>query len=150
MITEFGDCAPAQSNRLRFAEGAISRTYGSGEFRCGSASAEGGGAVQIAASSHVLLSAGQALVHTDVDRSLAPIKVRRISFADLGDVLRKGWDDFLAFRDDVIFLCVVYPLAGLVLAYLLSSSSLLPLIVPVFAGFALLGPFAAIWLYQMS
>ena len=108
------------------------------------------GAVQIAATSQVLLSAGQALVHTDVDRSLAPIKVRRISYADLGDALRKGWDDFLAFRADVIFLCVVYPLAGLVLAYLLSSSSLLPLVFPVFSGFSLLGPFAAVWLYQMS
>lgn len=108
------------------------------------------GAMQIAATSQVLLSAGQALVHTDVDRSLEPIKVRRISFADLGDALRKGWDDFLAFRADVLFLCLVYPLAGLVLAYLLSSSSLLPLVFPVFSGFALLGPFAAVWLYQMS
>jgi uncharacterized membrane protein len=108
------------------------------------------GAVQIAATSHVLLSAGQALIHTDVDSSLSPIKVQRISYADLGDALREGWDDFLALRDDVVFLCLIYPLAGVALAYLLSSSGLLPLIFPVFSGFALLGPFAAVWLYEMS
>ena len=43
--------------------------------------------------------------------------VRRISVADLGDVLAKGLDDFAACRSDVIFLCIIYPLAGLVLAW---------------------------------
>ncbi|WP_374545984.1 DUF2189 domain-containing protein [Rhodoblastus sp.] len=108
------------------------------------------GATQIAATGQVLLSTGHALLHTDVDPSLAPIQVRPIAYADLGDALRKGWDDFLAFRDDVVFLCFFYPLAGLTLAYLLSSSGLLPLIFPVFAGFVLIGPFAAVWLYEMS
>lgn len=61
MITEFGDCACAQSNRLRFAEAAISRTYGSGRIQMRIKHPAEWGAVQIAATSQVLLSAGQAL-----------------------------------------------------------------------------------------
>jgi uncharacterized membrane protein len=108
------------------------------------------GAMQIAATGHALRSLGNTLIHTDVDSSLAPPQVRRISFADLGDVLKKGWDDFLAYRADVIFLCLVYPLAGLALAFMTSNASLLPLIFPLFSGFTLIGPFAALFLYEMS
>src|SRR3954466_904738 len=44
--------------------------------------------------------------------------VRRIGVADLRDVLVKGLGDFAAYRTDVVFICVIYPLAGLVLARL--------------------------------
>lgn len=108
------------------------------------------GAVQIASTGHALRALGHNLIHTDVDSSLAPPQVRRISYADLGEVLAKGFSEFLAFRDDVIFLCLVYPVAGLALAYMTSNASLLPLIFPLFSGFALIGPFAALWLYEMS
>ena len=37
--------------------------------------------------------------------------IRRISVADLRDVLAKGLDDFRTFRTDVIFVCVIYPVA---------------------------------------
>jgi uncharacterized membrane protein len=108
------------------------------------------GAVQVAATGHALRSIGHAIFHPDVDNTLATPEVRRISFADLGDVLVKGFNDFLAFRDDVIFLCFIYPLVGLVLAYMTSNAGLLPLIFPLFSGFVLIGPFAAVWLYEMS
>src|SRR5690348_6719098 len=63
--------------------------------------------------------------------------VRRISMSDLRDALALGIDDFAALRSDVIFLCVVYPLAGLVLARLVFGYGLLPLLFPLASGFAL-------------
>jgi uncharacterized membrane protein len=49
--------------------------------------------------------------------------VRRIGVADLKDALREDFDDLGAFRTDVIFLCVIYPIIGLVLARLASHAT---------------------------
>jgi uncharacterized membrane protein len=76
--------------------------------------------------------------------------VRKIALSDLKDVLAKGIDDFRAFPTHVIFLSVIYPVVGLVLAGLTLSYDLLPLLFPLAAGFALVGPFAAIGLYELS
>jgi uncharacterized membrane protein len=76
--------------------------------------------------------------------------IRRVAVADLGLALARGYDDFLAYRTDVIFLCVLYPLVGLVLARLAFGYDLLPLIFPLASGFALVGPFAAVGLNEMS
>src|ERR1700726_827361 len=76
--------------------------------------------------------------------------VRRIGVADLGLALARGYDDFAAYRTDVIFLCVIYPLVGLVLARLAFGYDLLPLIFPLASGVALVGPFAAVGLNEMS
>ena len=83
-------------------------------------------------------------------RDLPLPAVRRITVADLGDVLARGIDDFAAFRTDVAFLCVVYPLVGLVLARLVFGYDLLPLLFPLASGFALIGPVAAVGLYELS
>ena len=80
----------------------------------------------------------------------APLPIHRIEVADLGDVLRKGLDDFAAYRTDVIFLCLIYPLAGIALLWLTFGYDMLPLIFPLAAGFALIGPAAAVGLYEMS
>ena len=76
--------------------------------------------------------------------------IRNIGVADLGLVLAKGYDDFAAYRTDVIFLCVFYPIVGLVLARLAFGYDLVPLIFPLASGFALVGPFAAVGLNEMS
>ena len=93
----------------------------------------------------VLASAGRSLrAHQ------APPQVRRIDVADLKGVLRKGLEDFGAYRSDVIFLCIVYPIAGFVLARFAFGQDLLPLLFPLASGFALIGPVAAVGLYEMS
>jgi len=76
--------------------------------------------------------------------------VRKIGMSDLKDALAKGLDDFRAFPTHVMFLSIIYPVIGLVLARLTLSYDLLPLLFPLAAGFALIGPFAAIGLYELS
>jgi uncharacterized membrane protein len=76
--------------------------------------------------------------------------VDRIGIAALWDALRRGVADFEANRTDVIFLCVIYPVIGLVLGRLASGYGLLPLLFPLASGFALVGPFATVGLSEMS
>jgi uncharacterized membrane protein len=76
--------------------------------------------------------------------------VRKIALADLKDVLASGLRDFGAYRTDVIFLCIVYPLAGLILASVAFGYDMLPMLFPLASGFALIGPIAAVGLYEMS
>jgi uncharacterized membrane protein len=95
-------------------------------------------------------SAGRAGRRTRENLHSPAPAIRRISVGDLGDVLARGLDDFAAYRTDVIFLCVIYPLVGLVLARLAFGYDLLPLIFPLASGFALVGPLAAVGLNEMS
>src|ERR1700731_3805258 len=81
--------------------------------------------------------------------SVQPV-VRKLTFADLGLALRRGLDDFRAVPSHAIMLCLIYPVVGLVLARLVLGYSVLPLLFPLAAGFALIGPFAAIGLYELS
>jgi uncharacterized membrane protein len=76
--------------------------------------------------------------------------VRKISLSDLGDALRLGWEDFQAIPTHAIVLCVIYPVLGLVLFRLVLGHSVLPLLFPLAAGFTLIGPFAALGLYELS
>ena len=77
-------------------------------------------------------------------------RIASITMADLSDALIKGVDDFKACRSDVVFLCIIYPIAGIALARFAFSYDLLPLLFPAVTGFALLGPAAAVGLYEMS
>src|ERR1700735_4840828 len=76
--------------------------------------------------------------------------IRRIGLSDLHDALRRGGEDFKEVPSHAIILCVIYPVLGLGLARAVLGCSLLPLLFPLAAGFALLGPFAALGLYELS
>jgi uncharacterized membrane protein len=76
--------------------------------------------------------------------------VRKISLSDLGNALRLGWEDFKAIPTHAVVLCVIYPVLGLVLFRLAIGYSVLPLLFPLAAGFTLIGPFAALGLYELS
>jgi uncharacterized membrane protein len=90
---------------------------------------------------HVITGAGEGVTE--------PV-VRKIDFADLKDALMKGIGDFAAMPTHVIFVAIIYPLVGLFLARLSFGYQVLPLLFPLVAGYALIGPFAAIGLYEMS
>jgi len=91
--------------------------------------------------SNILVGAGT--------NSVQPV-VRRISPSDLYQSLARGLDDFAAMPSHAVFLCVVYPLLGLLLIAMTLGHATLPLAFPIAAGLALVGPLAAIGLYELS
>jgi uncharacterized membrane protein len=91
--------------------------------------------------SHVLLGASD---------TPAQVTVNRIGLSDLRAALRAGLDDFYAMPTHAMFLAAIYPIVGLVLARLAFGYSVLPLLYPFAAGFALVGPLAALGLYELS
>jgi uncharacterized membrane protein len=107
----------------------------------------GAGLRQIAAAAagtaHVVVGDEQA-------RTAAPPSIRRIGLADLRDALAKGASDFGAFRTDVIFIVILYPVIGLALTRVVLDENVLPMLFPLASGFALVGPVAAVGLYEMS
>ena len=92
----------------------------------------------------------RAVAGDEETRAAAPPAIRSIGLADLRDALAKGMSDFGAFRTDVIFITIVYPLAGIALARFIFDENVLPLLFPLASGFALIGPVAAVGLYEMS
>ena len=93
------------------------------------------------------------MTHLDMtvesDASHAAPVIRKIRMTDLKDALAEGIDDFWAVPTHAIFLSIIYPVAALVLAQL-TLNDLLQLFFPLAAGFALIGPVAALGLYELS
>ncbi len=81
---------------------------------------------------------------------LTPPEIRTLTYDDLRQSLRKGVEDLGAFRSDVIFICLLYPLMGVVLVMIALQDNMIQLLFPVLSGFALAGPVAAVGLYEMS
>ena len=79
-----------------------------------------------------------------------PIELRKIGPDDCFAALREGFDDFLATPTHVAFVGIFYAVAGIVLAALSSFANALHLVFPLAAGFALIGPFFAVGLYELS
>src|SRR5579883_3314502 len=92
---------------------------------------------QLVNTARALSSVGHSLHHVqDTIHSPAPA-VRRIRARDIADVLKRGFEDFQVYRDDVVMLCVVYAVIGLVLMRLTFGADLLPLLFPMASGFAI-------------
>ena len=77
-------------------------------------------------------------------------EIQIIGISDLKDALAKGVDDFMAMPSHAIFITIIYPLIGLLLFGLALGSNFLPLVYPMVAGFTLIGPVAAVGLYELS
>jgi uncharacterized membrane protein len=90
---------------------------------------------------HVIAGAGEKPVE---------LAVRKIDYADVEDALRRGLDDFMTKPSHYVFLCLIYPLIGIVLAAWTSGNNALPMLFPLMAGFALIGPLAGVGLYEIS
>ena len=95
-------------------------------------------------------SVGHDLRRTEQEAHSPLPAVRQMGTAELRTPWPRGVEDFGANRTDVIFLCVMYPIIGLVLPRLAFGYDMLPLLFPLASGFALVGPLAAIGLYEMS
>jgi uncharacterized membrane protein len=80
----------------------------------------------------------------------APPKVRSIGPHDCFSALAEGFDDFFAIPTYPVFVGLFYAVAGIALVAMSSFTSALQLVFPLAAGFALIGPFVAIGLYEMS
>lgn len=77
-------------------------------------------------------------------------EINRIGPADIRAALQAGARDFAALRSDVIAAVVLYPVIGFALAIWAFHSGQMHLLFPLVAGFPLVGPVAAIGLYEMS
>jgi uncharacterized membrane protein len=91
-------------------------------------------------------------VNSSLDRDIDVGRpaIHKIGISDLRDALEKGIDDFAAMPTHSIFVIFIYPVMGLILLRLSFGYDMLPVIFPLIGGFALLGPFTAIGLYEMS
>ncbi len=81
---------------------------------------------------------------------IAAADVRALTPADLRWALAAGWDDFRALRGDILFLPLIYAAIGFVAAAVAFNRDLFPLIFPMAAGFALVGPIAAAGFYEIA
>jgi uncharacterized membrane protein len=79
-----------------------------------------------------------------------PPKVRSIGPHDCFSALAEGFDDFFAIPTYPVFVGLFYAVAGVAVVAMSSFASALQLVFPLAAGFALIGPFVAIGLYEMS
>jgi uncharacterized membrane protein len=87
----------------------------------------------------------------DLDAGPAALpKIRHIRVADLKDALTQGLDDFWAMPSHAVFVALIYPVLGIFLTRLVLGYDVLPLLFPLIAGFALVGPFAATGMYELS
>jgi uncharacterized membrane protein len=84
------------------------------------------------------------------DQGPALPRINTITVADLRDALARGWEDFKAQPSHLVFVALIYPVIGVLLARATVSFNIFPLLFPLLGGFALLGPFAAIALYEVS
>ncbi len=76
--------------------------------------------------------------------------IRPVSFRDLKEILGLGLADFLAAPMFGIFFASIYAAGGIILAACVVSFGVYWMLYPLIIGFALIGPFIAAGLYEVS
>lgn len=94
-------------------------------------------------------TAGEVATHLGSSDYVEP-SLNDMTLSNVRRALSLGLQDVLRFRSDVLAFVIVYPMIGLALAFLAFEQALLPMLFPLAAGFALLGPVASIGMYEMS
>lgn len=90
-------------------------------------------------------------VHLTVARTELNLPaIRRIRSADLDWALAQGWRDFRELRGDIVFLPLVYPLAGFLALSLAVNASFVPMVFPAVAGLSILGPAVSAGFYELA
>jgi uncharacterized membrane protein len=102
----------------------------------------------------VIATGGTTMAHIHIINGAidSPVRldVRKIGLADIWDALKRGLDDFATMPSHMIFLGLIYPIVGFVLFRMAFGYDVLPLLYPLATGFALVGPLAAVGLYELS
>ena len=86
---------------------------------------------------------------TSVSGKIDPV-VRRISATDIAEALGQGLRDFQAMPRFGLAFGGLYAAGGIVILLSLTAFGMVYLTYPLAAGFALIGPFVAIGLYEVS
>jgi uncharacterized membrane protein len=77
-------------------------------------------------------------------------RVRQIGTKAVWHALALGWRDFRENPTQLVFLAIIYPVIGLVAAGFASGRDMMPIVWPMLSGFALVGPLAALGVYEIS
>jgi uncharacterized membrane protein len=80
----------------------------------------------------------------------AVAEVRPITDADIRWALREGWGDYRERRGELLLLPLIYVAVGILAAFMGFRANLFPLLFPLAAGFALVGPIAAAGFYELA
>lgn len=86
----------------------------------------------------------------DSSKPLSNVGLRKIDIGDVKTALKEGLSDFMDKPSHYAFLVLIYPIVGIVIGVWTSGNDALPLLYPLVTGFALLGPIAALGLYEIS
>ena len=84
------------------------------------------GSDQISLAALTVGSLGRSLRGSEESQGAPLPAVSRIKTADLREALMRGLQDFEAYRTDVIFLCLIYPVVGIAVAWLTFGDEMLP------------------------
>lgn len=76
--------------------------------------------------------------------------VRTIGLPDIWIALQRGYADFRRMPTQLIFLGIIYPIIGFIAARAASGGAVLPMLYPLVAGLSLMGPIAALGIYELS
>ncbi|WP_395019119.1 DUF2189 domain-containing protein [Dongia sp.] len=94
--------------------------------------------------------AGRSIGHTSTHLFSRPLAVSKIELSDLKEVLASGFDDFMAYRTDIVFLLLIYPLASLAIGAAALHHEFIPMLFPIVSGSVIMGPFVGVVLYELS
>ena len=86
---------------------------------------------------------------TSISGKVDPV-VRRITIADIAEALGQGLRDFQALPLYGLAFGALYTLGGILIVLCLTAFGMIYLVYPLAAGFALIGPFVATGLYEVS
>lgn len=89
-------------------------------------------------------------VMSDAEHAVAHPQINKITMGQVWDAFLLGIDDFREQPSHYVFLCLLFPLSGIILMIWSSGANLMPIMFPLTAGFALLGPLLAVGLYEIS
>ncbi|MFY8094208.1 MAG: DUF2189 domain-containing protein [Niveispirillum sp.] len=84
------------------------------------------------------------------DRPIAMPEIRHINVHDLMEALSMGVRDFMAAPTQLLFLGLIYPIVGGLAAATAAQNDLVPLLYPALAGISIMGPIAALGMYELS